>query len=103
MPNVNVDAISEFQPNVKIKRNKYIDTATYINNMGKDKYWAGDLEMQWAFFILGIKIAIYNNENSANEYYIQKEDNETTEKYYFINLISLSKNEKDKIPIMVLN
>ena len=99
----NVDVISEFQPNVEIKRNNYIDTATYINNMGKDKYWAGDLEMQLACFIFGIKIAIYNNENNANEYYIQKEDNETTEKYYFINLIILSNNEKDKIPIMVLN
>ena len=34
----NINEISEFQPNVEIERNVYIDTKTYIRKMNENKF-----------------------------------------------------------------
>ena len=100
-----INEISEFQPNLEISKNKYLDTPTYIRNMGEDKYWVGDIEMQLVCYIFGIKIAIYKSEvNENNEEEESKEiEDEDEEKYYFIIIISLANNDNEKIPIMILN
>lgn len=51
--------IAEFQPDDEIKKNKYMGAAEYINNMGNNKFWAGDIEINLASYIFGIKIILY--------------------------------------------
>jgi hypothetical protein len=74
--------------------------------MGNDKYWAGNIEMQLACYIFGIKLAIYQteqNEASDKENSIEIIEDDDEEIYHFINIISISNYKNDKIPIMILN
>ena len=57
----NINEITQFQPTVEIKRNRFIDTKTYIINMNQNKFWAGDIEMNIACYIFGISIILYKS------------------------------------------
>ena len=42
----NIENIYSFEKDVDIANNTFIDTKIYIYNMGQNKYFAGDIEMQ---------------------------------------------------------
>ena len=63
-----------------------MNTSEYIGNIGKDKFWATDLEISITSFILGINIAVYKTKDNYNLKYL----------YSFIS------NEDIKIPLLVL-
>lgn len=73
-----------------------MDTIEYINNMGNNKFWAGDIEINLVSYIFGITIFLYN-ENINNE----EDDTLDKGEYEYINTISLSDNKEEE-PIMIL-
>ena len=84
--NSNKEIIAEFQPQVEIRNNTFINTLDYIQNICSNKFWATDIELAISSFIFGINIAVYKSKDSNNLQYL----------YSFIN------NESNKIPLMVL-
>ena len=93
----NLENIVKFQPTVEISINKYMDTSTYIKNMGCNKEWRGDIEMQLASFIFGISIYIYR------DFYIN-DDNEIEYDnliHFVMDYINENINNED-IPLMLI-
>ena len=73
--NENKDSILEFQKEVEIRPDLYIDTTEYINKIRINKNWATDIDIAVSSFIFGINIAIYIDKNKnylgyANSYII---------------------------------
>ena len=58
---VNVNTITEFQLIVELYNDKLIKTSLYINNMGTNKEWVGDIEKQLATYIFDISIVVYRD------------------------------------------
>ena len=84
--NSNKKIIAEFQPQVEIRNDTFINTLDYIQNICNNKFWATDIELAISSFIFGINIAVYKSKDSNNLQYLHS----------FIN------NENNKIPLMVL-
>ena len=84
--NSNKEIIAEFQPQVEIRNNTFINTLDYIQNISDDKFWATDIELSISSFIFGINIAVYKSKDTNNLQYL----------YSFMN------DENNKIPLMVL-
>ena len=91
-----INEIADFMPNFEISKIEYMDTSEYINNMGNNKFWAGDIEINFASYIFGLKIVLYND-NTNNE----DEDIFENDEFEYINTILISENKEEK-PIMIL-
>ena len=93
----NINTISEFQPTVELTNHKFINTHEYIYNMGKNKEWAGDIEMQLATFIFGITIVVYR------DYYLDENEEMINDDSYH-HLISFNNDNinNDSNPIMLI-
>ena len=93
----NLDNIVEFQPTVEISNNKYIDTSIYIKNMGCNKEWSGDIEMQLASFIFGINIYIYR------DFYINADNEKEYDNLFHFVMDYINENIKNEdIPFMLI-
>ena len=77
--------IAEFQPQVEIRNNTFINTLDYIKNICNDMFLATDLEIVIDIFVFGINIAVYKTKDRNNLQYLHS----------YIN------SENKKIPLMV--
>ena len=89
----NEDSIIINSPYILIDGDKNIDTDKYIENIKKDTFYAGDMELSNCIKIFDLNIAIYIKENNTDSYkykfllYFSNNDDIFNTDLYFIILI----------------